>query len=626
MAYFECLLSQSSGGGGAVLTVTCDSALSGATISCTDGTTTLTAVCPSSSPYEVEFNIPNSGTWTISGLTFSTSVVVTLDYEVELGGLNYRAWLTAGGLDPSDYASLSAVLADEKAIRQLFLVHASVDYLASVTASDASVETIIEDNYCAKWINESDYALFTLYDNAVIADLMDEADKYFYGEWGIVDSTTTPPTWGAKGNIPVMTSNTAPYGEASAVGSHSSQPAYMAFDGTTSTQGTMGNAVNNYFRYRFVNPVKAKKARVAIGDTNKYVIKASNDGTTWDTISEEFTGTGGTSYFDVPLTANTYYLQYELVETVKLTSASYTSLQELQIYGHTLKVSVPTMTSNTAPYGEVSATTPYNSSFVAYNAFNNNNNGYLPLTTDAFLAYTFTTKIKPIMCKVTRIGSGSDAYTYIVKGYDDSSEKDTISEAFSVVTGATAFINLSSNKAYKTLELSSSLWGTQGSGLKLQFYGLDYSEKEFEPNTNRKWLYDHGVYPTNNNLEESTDWENSPYVSRGDITELGGMGYRLVASTQAASYKTLVLANSEDLSSNNLLRMRNNIHNVYGADACLDISSVLGSNYISVESFSSQGGVPGSALLVTSAKHSTPEIARKNGNGNDITLTELWLE
>ena len=69
MAYFHCLIGGGSSGGGYTLTVTCDAAFAGTTITCTDGTTTLTQTCPSASPYEVTFDIPNGGDWTISGTT-----------------------------------------------------------------------------------------------------------------------------------------------------------------------------------------------------------------------------------------------------------------------------------------------------------------------------------------------------------------------------------------------------------------------------------------------------------------------------------------------------------------------------------------------------------------------------
>lgn len=73
---------------GATLEVTCDQDFAGLTITATDGTTTLSKACPSSSPYVVEFDIPNEGTWTVSGIidgmTFSTQIAVTIDYAAEL--------------------------------------------------------------------------------------------------------------------------------------------------------------------------------------------------------------------------------------------------------------------------------------------------------------------------------------------------------------------------------------------------------------------------------------------------------------------------------------------------------------------------------------------------------------
>ena len=86
MAYFHCLIGGGSSGGGYELTVTCDSAFSGTTITCTDGTTTLTETCPSSSPHEVVFEIPNGGDWTISGTTggHTVSTGVSIPTSAEL--------------------------------------------------------------------------------------------------------------------------------------------------------------------------------------------------------------------------------------------------------------------------------------------------------------------------------------------------------------------------------------------------------------------------------------------------------------------------------------------------------------------------------------------------------------
>ncbi len=86
MAYFHCLIGGGSSGGGYELTVTCDAAFAGTTITCTDGVTTLTKTCPSASPYEVVFEIPNGGEWTISGVvggrTVSTGVNIPTSAEL----------------------------------------------------------------------------------------------------------------------------------------------------------------------------------------------------------------------------------------------------------------------------------------------------------------------------------------------------------------------------------------------------------------------------------------------------------------------------------------------------------------------------------------------------------------
>jgi hypothetical protein len=86
MAYFHCLIGGGSSGGGYELTVTCDAAFAGTTITATDGVTTLTQTCPSASPYEVVFEIPNGGDWTISGVvgghTVSTGVNIPTSAEL----------------------------------------------------------------------------------------------------------------------------------------------------------------------------------------------------------------------------------------------------------------------------------------------------------------------------------------------------------------------------------------------------------------------------------------------------------------------------------------------------------------------------------------------------------------
>ncbi len=86
MAYFECIIG-SRVGFSIPLVVTCTANFAGQTITCSDGTTTLTGTCPSASPYEVTFELPNTGTWTVSGTisgqTYSDSILVN-EFDVEL--------------------------------------------------------------------------------------------------------------------------------------------------------------------------------------------------------------------------------------------------------------------------------------------------------------------------------------------------------------------------------------------------------------------------------------------------------------------------------------------------------------------------------------------------------------
>lgn len=86
MAYFDCIIG-SAGSSGIPLIVTCASDFAGSTITCTDGSTTLTDICPSSSPYELTFILPNPGTWTIRGTVSSTTYTESIliqPFEVEM--------------------------------------------------------------------------------------------------------------------------------------------------------------------------------------------------------------------------------------------------------------------------------------------------------------------------------------------------------------------------------------------------------------------------------------------------------------------------------------------------------------------------------------------------------------
>ena len=173
----------------------------------------------------------------------------------------------------------------------------------------------------------------------------------------------------------------------------------------------------------------------------------------------------------------------------------------LQFYGRELSVSVPTMTGNTTPYGESSCS---NSNTDAYKAFDGNDTTYVNLArTSPFIQYQFT---NPIIARKAKLRffndtGASSTFTANIKGSNDGA---TWSSVLGTVTTETVAqnqysnwhgIDLSNSKPYLYYRAECDLSASSG-GIRvatLQFYGLDYSEKEFEAGTTKKWLYDHGV-------------------------------------------------------------------------------------------------------------------------------------
>jgi hypothetical protein len=390
------------------------------------------------------------------------------------GGFDYKDWLTAGDLNPMSYADLAAVLADEKAVRKLMTIHLAVDYLAGQTAVDASINTILTDNVCAKWINLRDYALDTLYDNALFKTVMDAAGKYFLGEWAKL--STSPETWGPKGNVPIMTSNIAPYGTASA---------YQVFDGNSAT-----TASGTDFSYKFVNPICPKDficKNTSGQDITGGTLQASNDGSTWA----------------APVDGE-YYLN------LRVHFAASTTVATVQFYGRELKVSVPVMTSNTAPYGVASASSEANSNYYAFHAVNGVSTVIWGSSQtpgkDAWWKYQFPTKICPKFFKVRVRGAQNITYTFKIQilvgnEYVDISDPYTVTMTDFLSTGVYTgdailpAINpsLLSGHTVRMQYTGTSRTDNYFNATDLQIYGEDYSEYDWDADNPRHYLYDHGV-------------------------------------------------------------------------------------------------------------------------------------
>ena len=184
---------------------------------------------------EVTYDVTDSRTGKITHASYTYTINMPyfgrFAYNVTISAslYNYQGWLESIGKDASSYSTIEDVFADEKLLRELMTRHASVDYLVEWLAYDnEDAHTVLDNDYCAKWINLRDYALDMLYANPTVKAVMDEVDKYGYGEWVLIDEV-----WQPKGNVPVMTSNTSPYGVAFASSTWGSgYEAYRLFDNT----------------------------------------------------------------------------------------------------------------------------------------------------------------------------------------------------------------------------------------------------------------------------------------------------------------------------------------------------------------------------------------------------------
>ena len=532
------------------------SSLYGKTITIKKGSTTV-GTTAFSAQGSASYTVHETGTYTLDceGYTATQAVSAQTTYNVTINaGLDLQSWLTEGGVSGT-YADFSALEADEAAVRQLMLVHDAVDYLATASAGDSLMESVIGSDVCAKWINLSDYALDTLSANSDIADEMATADKYGYGEWIITDSTTTPVTWGAKGNVPIMTANNAPYGVASASSEiNSSYLAHMAFNGVTtgganaSWSTAQNQTTNQWIRYQSVVPICVKRVMINnyLDNTERSIknfkLQGCNDGSTWVDITPtalQNTEAQKVNYYDIE-NNDVYYLYHQLL-ILDNWGEPYLQVQEVQFYGRELSPLVPTMTANNAPKGEAFADSVMSSSYPAYKAFDNNTSDSWSSDesgtyANRYIGYKFAeqTCVKYIVVQPDKAGNNSVyLQDFKIKGSNNSTDgnngewTDMLSATFPNVADVSKAFVIDNNNAFKycKLAMTSASYSANHPNLcqikLLQFYGSDYSEKEFAQGSTRKTIYDHGVEletitgNTSGSDQSVSKLSNSLYMQKG---------------------------------------------------------------------------------------------------------------
>jgi hypothetical protein len=304
------------------------------------------------------------------------------------------------------------------------------------------------------------------------------------------------------------------------------------------------------------------------------------------------------------------------------------------------------MTGNTTPYGEVLASSYFSSgstSYPAWRAFAADASLFWNATTstaDDWIEYDF---VSPVVIKemvgelcITEIGSTAHnkSATIACQLYNGTDWIDCAASAS--ITNNTATDNYQKFMftftvigSYTKFRLK--MYNKQASvntrfGAKtVQFYGLDYSEKEFEEGSTKKWLYDHGVelvdiYTAKTGSAVVTKEENAIYMKTVN-------GQMAVCSNNEAI----------DLTGYNLVRAKNEpMVTTYATPVYAQIfihpnkatsTSDYSSNYVAVSNFTNE--IINTFGLDISAINTAEYIQYGFYGGNSYTenrFKELWLE
>ena len=435
-------------------------------------------------------------------------------YETSIKcGASYKEWIEAGGLNPSSYETLDDLLEDETAIRTLMTKKAAVDVLAKMSGDDLA--TIINHPYIAKWVNYREYAYSTLSAVSEIKTIMDASGMY-----GMYITVESDGTWQPKGLVPVMTSNNAPYGEASASGYYNANnyPAWKVFDGKTPTSNdcrwVSNDTSNQWLCYKAPNPTNVVAVYLLneIGNNNQGVktfrIEYSDNGTEWLSASDVMEAVEGENELFYTNDCG-YHLYWRLYAYTSF--GGKISVGELQFYGRQLEALIPPMTSNTTPMGEASASSAYSADNAAWCAFVGDSNKYWHSdenNTGEYVQYTFNkpVKINAITCMFGTRSSDSKTTKFKAQYSLDGTDWYDIENSETEYTGT-----FSNGKIYATCDLNNvaaiRIVNTYTptnlvAVTSVQVYGTpDYES--------RTYIYEHGVELGCESMINANGWTHS---------------------------------------------------------------------------------------------------------------------
>ena len=267
------------------------------------------------------------------------------------------------------------------------------------------------------------------------------------------------------------------------------------------------------------------------------------------------------------------------------------------------------MTSNTTPYGEAVGTQITNEE--NYRAFDNNDGTYAGTNTyNGWTGYKF---VNPTCVKFVKFRP----YLGRVKNYsiDVSSDGNT----WTPIKSNLVCSNVSTNQAvdlendndYLMYRLNnSSTWDGNGYTVySLQFYGFDYSEKEFEQGATKKWLYDHGV-------EVET-------IGTGGTVTVEKRDSDIKINDNTTSAYGIVSTPNINLANYNVVRAKFGNEMVVSSSSFIRVGNTIASTAIQANQLPNNNGLDISAVTDTDRAYIAP--ANTGGTGV-LTLTEWWLE
>ena len=459
--------------------------------------------------------------------------------------------------------------------------------------------------------------------------------------------------YSAKGAVPIMTSNTAPYGEAIRSGaSSSSEEAWRVFNNNLSQEWS---AANNdytiaYVGYKFTTPIKVLKIDyykriLSSSYTGECVakIQASNDNSLWTDLTEEITFNQLSTTTNEKLTWNVtknvgYYLYYRLKFVRNINANCYPTAVGIQFYGRELKVSVPTMTGNTTPYGEVGASSTY-SGRPAYQAFNgktiNVGDGttfWLSSTAPAYVYYHFTQAVNVIKAKfATQTGSGSGNTQYKYMYSDDGTNWED-------ATDLTA-LNISTARKVYTLDFPScgahEYWAfyvtDRWSFGEIQFYGKDYSEYDWDVSHPRHYIYDHGVEFETLTNDGYTESGYTVIMPTKEPSQLYSPAFGSEKKETAAGFDTAIDMTPYSLArlcmgNKGTVRSSDNafaslLVGTTKANASVTASTVANCKFVPTAAYPNQIG-----LSVSGVNQNVYACVWSGYNTRSFSITEWWLE